>query len=175
MGQDRAGGGVYIGVGQGDGGTPMTPRRENQPGPVPEREILGRESIWSVQARLLAPYFSVFGLLVIIVTGLTFWREFANAPPGAYWVDTLLHGLRQSSGAMLWIAGSSLLGQEVYNMMYLITEKYMNKRYRAGRTEGRTEEREEWLAWLERREAAEREGREFTEPPPAGLPSKNGK
>ena len=31
-------------------------------------------------------------------------------------------------------------------MMYLITEKYMNKRYRAGRTEAR----DEWLAWLER-------------------------
>ena len=156
--------------------------QENQPAPVAERE-----SIWSVRSRLLAPYFSVFGILVIIVTGLTFWREFANAPPGAYWVDTLLNGLRQSSGAMLWIAGNSLLGQEVYNMMYLITEKYMNKRYRDGLTkgrgeglaeglaEGRNEEREEWLAWNERREAAEREGREFTEPPPAGRPGKNGK
>ena len=144
--------------------------QENQPAPVAERE-----SIWSVRSRLLAPYFSVFGILVIIVTGLTFWREFANAPPGAYWVDTLLNGLRQSSGAMLWIAGNSLLGQEVYNMMYLITEKYMNKRYRDGLTKGRGEEREEWLAWNERREAAEREGREFTEPPPSSLPGKNGK
>ena len=37
-----------------------------------------------------------------------------------------------------------------------------------GRAEGRTEVRAEWQAWNERRLAAEREGREFTEPPPEG-------
>ena len=37
-----------------------------------------------------------------------------------------------------------------------------------GRVEGRAEERAEWQAWNERRLAAEREGRDFTEPTPQG-------
>ena len=37
-----------------------------------------------------------------------------------------------------------------------------------GRDQGRAEERAEWQAWNERRLAAEREGREFTEPTPQG-------
>ena len=37
-----------------------------------------------------------------------------------------------------------------------------------GRAEGRTEAWAEWRAWNERRLAAEREGREFNEPPPEG-------
>ena len=35
-----------------------------------------------------------------------------------------------------------------------------------GREQGRAESRAEWRAWNERRLAAEREGREFAEPPP---------
>ena len=37
-----------------------------------------------------------------------------------------------------------------------------------GRTEGRAEARAEWQSWNERRLAAERAGREFTEPTPQG-------
>ena len=34
------------------------------------------------------------------------------------------------------------------------------------REEGRAEERAEWMAWYERMEAARRDGKPFTEPPP---------
>ena len=37
-----------------------------------------------------------------------------------------------------------------------------------GHKQGRAEVRAEWRAWNERRLAAEREGREFTEPTPEG-------
>ena len=37
-----------------------------------------------------------------------------------------------------------------------------------GREQGLAEARSEWQAWNERRLAAEREGREFTEPTPQG-------
>ncbi len=37
-----------------------------------------------------------------------------------------------------------------------------------GRDQGRAEARAEWHAWNECRLAAEREGREFAEPPPEG-------
>ena len=36
------------------------------------------------------------------------------------------------------------------------------------REEGREEERRRWLDWYARREAAERRGERFDEPPPAG-------
>lgn len=39
---------------------------------------------------------------------------------------------------------------------------------------GRQEERRAWVAWNERRQAAERAGLPFDEPPPAGPHSKNG-
>ncbi len=40
--------------------------------------------------------------------------------------------------------------------------------WRAGSGQGLAEVRAEWQAWNERRLAAEREGREFTEPTPQG-------
>ena len=44
-----------------------------------------------------------------------------------------------------------------------------------GEQKGREEERQQWLAWNQRREAALREGRDFTEPPPDGSQNGNGK
>ena len=43
-----------------------------------------------------------------------------------------------------------------------------------GRAEGRQEANQDWEAWLERREAAERDGRPFTEPPPSRNGLQNG-
>ena len=50
----------------------------------------------------------------------------------------------------------------------MLSERYLRSRYAKGKTEGREEERQQWLAWNRRREEALRAGREFTEPPPAG-------
>ena len=53
----------------------------------------------------------------------------------------------------------------------MLAEKFLERRYREGREEGREAgreaERKAWLAWLERRIQAEKEGRPFDEPPPA--------
>ncbi len=43
-----------------------------------------------------------------------------------------------------------------------------------GREEGRDEANRAWEAWNERREAAERDGRAFTEPPPSVNGTNNG-
>ena len=52
---------------------------------------------------------------------------------------------------------------------YLI-EKYRNKLHRdglrEGYAEGREEERQQWVAWNQRRMEAEAANRPFTEPPP---------
>ena len=50
----------------------------------------------------------------------------------------------------------------------------MEKGMEVGAKKGRGEERQEWLAWYERMQAAQREGRPFDEPPPALLREQNG-
>ncbi len=48
-------------------------------------------------------------------------------------------------------------------------------RIRKLKAEGRQENQQQWMAWYERQQAAQRDGQPFTEPPPAIPPSKNGK
>ena len=54
----------------------------------------------------------------------------------------------------------------------MIAEHYIVNRYKKGllkgRSKGRSDQHQQWLAWYERQQAAHREGRPFTEPPPAG-------
>ena len=52
----------------------------------------------------------------------------------------------------------------------MIAEHYIVNRYKRGRQD----QHQQWLAWYERQQAAHREGRPFTEPPPAGPQGKNG-
>ena len=57
----------------------------------------------------------------------------------------------------------------------MLVEKYLRRRYRAGKAEGlkegeemgRAEAWHVWQAWNQRRLDAEKEGRPFTEPPPS--------
>ena len=50
----------------------------------------------------------------------------------------------------------------------MVLAEFRKRFYRdQGREEGREERDRLWEAWLERREAAEREGRPFDEPPPS--------
>ena len=50
----------------------------------------------------------------------------------------------------------------------MVADVFREQRRERARKRGREEERARWLAWLERREAAEREDRSFDEPPPGG-------
>ena len=64
----------------------------------------------------------------------------------------------------------------------MLAERYLRSRYAKGKEEGREEgreegleeERQQWLAWNERRLEALREGREFTEPPPDAARDRQG-
>ena len=63
----------------------------------------------------------------------------------------------------------------------MLVEQYLKARYYKGvekgmevGEKGRQELQQQWLAWLERQQAAQREGRPFDEPPPALLREKNG-
>ena len=132
-------------------------------------------TVWGVRRKLVGAYFWLFSLLFTLVSGAVAWREWANAAAGTYLVDILLVALGVASGKVLWLAAFSIITVEVG---YMIAEHYIVNRYKKGRSKGRQEGRQDqhqqWLAWYERQQAAHREGRPFTEPPPAGPQGENG-
>ena len=54
------------------------------------------------------------------------------------------------------------------SLYQFVVNRYVIPVIEGHKAEGRAEVRAEWQAWNERRLAAEREGREFTEPTPQG-------
>ena len=60
----------------------------------------------------------------------------------------------------------------------MLAERYLRSRYAKGKEEGREEgleeERQQWLAWNQRRLEALGEGREFNEPPPDAAKDRQG-
>ena len=49
----------------------------------------------------------------------------------------------------------------------MLAERYLKKRYEAGKAVGQTEAWQAWEAWNQRRMDAEKAGQPFNEPPPA--------
>jgi hypothetical protein len=139
-----------------------------------------RESIWSIRLLSLTRYYVVFGILFAIVTGLYVWQGFATAEPNSHPVGILLEAMRLASSSIPWLVVFTFYLVEGMNVL---SERYLRSRYAKGREEGleegeqkgREEERQQWLAWNQRREAALREVRDFTEPPPDGSQNGNGK
>lgn len=48
----------------------------------------------------------------------------------------------------------------------MVAEQFLNRREERGRAQGRADERDRWIAWLKRKQAAEDAGTPFSEPPP---------
>lgn len=75
-----------------------------------------------------------------------------------------------ASERILWLAAYSIITVEVGNMIveYLIVD-----RFKRGKKVGEQGERQKWQAWYERMRAAQREGRQFDEPPPGDVDEKD--
>jgi hypothetical protein len=147
-----------------------------------------RESIWSIRLLSLTRYYVVFGILFAIVTGLYVWQGFATAEPNSHPVGILLEAMRLASSSIPWLVVFTFYLVEGMNVL---SERYLRSRYAKGRQEGlqegreegleegeqkgREEEHQQWLAWNQRREAALREVRDFTEPPPSNPAKEDGK
>ena len=107
-------------------------------------------------------YYLVYLVSVIALLALN-WRNFT--------ADNYVYLLAAIGGASIGIALFVGVVSEGIGYMVLL----IPRRIKQLKDQGRREERREWVAWNERRIAAEREGRPFTEPPPAGPQDKNGK
>ena len=128
-----------------------------------------RESIWSVPATWRDAYFKLFVSLVIVATGLVVWHEVAGGATGGG-VETFLAIARGLSPVVVVVAAWSVVSVEVG---WMFSEWYLNRRYAKGLAEGHAEgqatERKRWESWNRARVAAEEQGKEFTEPPPAAV------
>ena len=129
------------------------------------------QAVWSIRQTSIPAYFIVSGLLFVLFNGLYVWRGLVNAMPGTATADSILAALREASGMVPWIVLSTIL---LVEGRYMLVEQYLKARYYKGVEKGRGEERQEWVAWYERMQAAQREDRPFDEPPPALPREKNG-
>ncbi len=130
--------------------------------------------------RPVEKYWIIYYIVFIGSFAFLFWRHW-NA---LRWDnETYVYLLAAIFGLAAGTALMSAIFVEVIGYMVLLIPARIRQLKEEGRKEGREEgqkegresERQQWLAWNERRLAAERENRSFDEPPPASQPSKNGK
>jgi hypothetical protein len=79
---------------------------------------------------------------------------------------------RGASPFVVVIAGQTVILVEA---LFMLSERYLQRRYRQGKAEGLSEGYKQWEAWNNRRMAAEAEGRPFDEPPPSPPAQENGR
>ena len=133
-------------------------------GAEPEEQV----TIWAVRRKLFVSYFILFSLLFILVTAVAAWLEYNQISNAKELAELVMAAMGVASGRVLWLAACSIIAVEVGNMIveYLIVDRYKR---------GKKEVHREWKSWYERQQAAQREGRPFNEPPPAGPEDGKGK
>ena len=122
-----------------------------------------RESIWTVPRVWRGLYFALFSVQVIVCTGLVIWYE-AFLIPGDGALETFMAVGRGAAPFVLLVATETVILVEA---LFMLSEWFLERRYRRGRAEGSVEEYRRWEDWNNRRLAAEAEGRPFDEPPPS--------
>ena len=126
----------------------------------------GVERYWGV-------YYLIYVVSVVIFLGLQ-WASLNR--------DNYIYLLAAIFGAAVGIALLSGIFVEGVGRMVLLIPAVVKRLRDQGREEGLQQGLEgqrnlqqQWMAWYERQQAAQRDGQPFTEPPPAGPPSRNGK
>ncbi|MDE0242667.1 MAG: hypothetical protein OXQ84_21130 [bacterium] len=148
-------------------------------------------SVWSVAARDAKTFFRIVGVLWLAALGFAFYRKRDELPSNSGaggladqpWLDigdftfaVLAHfgtvAIAITIVAMLLTRAVNKTGELLMSLYQFVVNRYVipviEEHKAEGRDQGRAENQAEWQAWNERRLAAEREGREFTEPTPQG-------
>ena len=112
-------------------------------------------------------YFFLFSIQFLVASALVTWYKVASKTAAASWPDTLIDIGQIISSLTIVIAAESYIVTEV---VVVLSEWYREMRYNKGVADGMArgmaQNQKEWENWLRRKETAEAEGREFTEPPP---------
>jgi hypothetical protein len=134
----------------------------------PPRE---RESIWSVPVGWQDYFWSLFALQFSACVGLITWYEVSHSA-GRHPVEIFIAIGRGILPFIPVIVAQTVIIVEV---MVMISERYLARRYRQGRTEGLAEGRTEAMAeaqtrldaWNRLRLEAQERGEVFNQPPPS--------
>ena len=117
-------------------------------------------------------YYLIYVVCVVVLAGLR-WQSLARGGDEAIFLLAAIFGVSVGTALL-----SAIILEGIGYMVLLIPDRIRKLKAEGreeGRQEGRQENQQQWMAWYERQQAAHREGQPFTEPPPAGPPSKNGK
>ncbi len=163
--------------------------------PSPTPRLDEHVSVWSVAARDAKTFFRIVGALWLAALGFAFygkreelpWDAGAGVSADQAWLevgdfifavlaDFGTVGIAITIVAMLITRAVNKTGELLMSLYQFVVNRYVvpvieghkAEGREQGREEGRAESRAEWQAWNERRLAAEREGRDFTEPTPQG-------
>lgn len=112
----------------------------------------------------------LFALLSLACLGLIIWLEATDSETVGI-VAAAISVLERMAAILVTLSLSIYALVEGAAMLY---ERYAKRRFQEGKEEGREVERNEWMAWLERREKALADGEPFDEPPPSAKGSTNG-
>ncbi len=135
-----------------------------------------RQAIWSIPGHLGRWYGGIFAFQYLVFLGLTIWDEVVYRT-GDNAVQNILAVQRGMTANILNIAASAYVILEGVMLAQWLKERDQRKQREAleqAREEAQ-EERKKWLAWYERWQDAQREGRPFDEPPPTAPQDRDGK
>ena len=104
----------------------------------------------------------IFLLQYLTFSGFLVYHEVTAVSTDA--ITTMLAILMGMAQLGFVSAINTVVAVEGYQML---AERYLRRRYREGKAEGRDEVWQEWHDWNERRVAAEKEGLPFDESPPS--------
>ena len=135
-----------------------------------------RQAIWSIPGHLGRWYGGIFAFQYLVFLGLIIWDEVVYRT-GDNAVQNILAVQRGMTANILNIAASAYVILEGVMLAQWLKERDQRKQREAleqAREEAQ-EERKKWLAWYERWQDAQREGRPFDEPPPTAPQDRDGK
>ena len=135
-----------------------------------------RQAIRSIPGHWGRWYGGIFAFQYLVFLGLTIWDEVVYRT-GDNAVQNILAVQRGMTANILNIAASAYVILEGVMLAQWLKERDQRKQREAleQAREETQEERKKWLAWYERWQDAQREGRPFDEPPPTAPRDDNGK
>ena len=135
-------------------------------------------SIWSVATRDARTFFWIVGSLWLAALAHMVYKTGKAQPPAAAWqfaADTAVAVLADfgsvsvgvAAVAMLLSRAVNIIGEILLSLYQAMVNRFVLPVIEEHKAQGREEAIAEWVAWNQRRLEAEREGREFAEPPPS--------
>ena len=126
-----------------------------------------RESIWSVERGTKHFYFALFIFQSIIGIGaVTWWAVLQHKSP----LETAITIWQESAPVIATSAGTAIVITETGRFIMVLArsfEEFLEKRRQRRDAEVRAEVTARWVAWNNRRIAAEKNNEPFDEPPPS--------